>query len=401
MASAAAEDIPRLLVVDDQIENINLLISLLGPKGYHVTSALGGVDALAQIREAPPDVVLLDLVMPDIDGYEVCRQLKMHAATRHIPVVFITGLSDREANIKAIELGADDFVTKPFDPALLEVRIRSCLRVKRLQDRIIRYQRLLEGRNESLVSDLEKRMEEIERIQHVTVFSLSKLAESRDTDTGEHLNRICAYSQEVTLNLLKNSKFVDIIDEKFIHDIYLSSSLHDIGKVGIPDCILLKPDKLTFEEFEIMKTHATIGGDTLKAADKEAGQHSFLAMGRDIAYSHHEKWDGNGYPSGLRGEDIPLPARIVAVCDVYDALSSKRPYKEAFSHEKSMGIIREGRGTHFDPDVLDAFLLSEPRILEIRSQFYGSGELPALMRQVQSLAESIKLKENAAAPAAS
>lgn len=378
-----------ILIVDDLEENIVLLGHLLRTMGFKAHSARSGKEALEWIAENPPDAILLDLVMPGMDGIEVCEILKSDEKTRHIAVIIITGMTEREANVRALDVGADDFVQKPFDSVLLEARIRNAVRSKRLHDKIFEYQRQLEAHNVNLEKSVEERTRQILTTQQVTVFSLAKLAESRDTETGDHLERMRCYAREVAQELVSRPEFKNEYDDKFIEQIFFSSPLHDIGKVGIPDSILLKPGKLTKEEFEIMKTHSVIGGDTLAAADDEAGTNSFLAMGRDIAYSHHERWDGTGYPRGLKGEDIPLASRIVAIADVYDALSSKRPYKEPFSHEKSMKIIREGRGTQFDPDVLDAFECREPEIVEIREKFQASGRLAP----IQALQEQLGPKQ--------
>ncbi|MCF6287105.1 MAG: response regulator [Candidatus Hydrogenedentes bacterium] len=369
-----------ILVVDDLIENTFVLKSFLSPMGYHVEAAMEGAQALEMVAEKLPDVVLLDLMMPGMDGFEVCRRLKQDPKTRHIPVIIVTGMSDRESNLKAVEAGADDFLLKPFDRILLEARIRSAVNAKVLHDELVLYKQELEDK-------VARRTAQIALTQQITVFSLAKLAESRDNDTGEHLERMRCYARLLSEEFVGMEKFRGQLDADFVGKMYQSTPLHDIGKVGIPDRILLKPGKLTVEEFDIMKHHSMIGGDTLKAADIEAGQNSFLAMGRDIAYYHHEKWDGSGYPFGLSGEDIPLVARITALADVYDALSSRRPYKEPFSHEKSKVIILEGRGSHFDPDVVDAFLTREAQFLEIRENFQGSGDLSPIQILVNALGE--------------
>ena len=301
-----------------------------------------------------------------MNGFEVCRRLKQDAETHHIPIIIVTGMSDRDSNLKAVEAGADDFLIKPFDRILLEARIRNSVRTKILHDQLVHYKQELEDK-------VVERTEQVVLTQQITVFSLAKLAESRDNDTGDHLERIRCYARILSEDFVAMEKYRGRLKEDFVDEMYRSTPLHDIGKVGIPDRILLKPGKLTTEEFEIMKRHSTIGGDTLKAADIEAGRDSFLAMGRDIAYYHHEKWDGSGYPFGLAGEDIPVEARITALADVYDALSSRRPYKEPFSHEKSRGIILEGRGSHFDPDAVDVFVARERQFMEIRESFQGSG----------------------------
>lgn len=368
------QDRARILVVDDLEENVRLLQHFLEPKGYDVHCAYTGEQALTAVDQFPPDVVLLDLVMPGIDGFEVCQRLKADAETRHIPIIILTGLSEVQANVRALEAGADDFLIKPIDSVLLDARIRNSLRAKRLQDRVIQYQRQLEVYNETLEARIRDRTAQLERTQQVAIFSMAKLAESRDNETGEHIDRMRCYAREIAIELCIWPKYESRVAPTFTDTLFLSSPLHDIGKVGIPDGILLKPGKLSPEEFEIMKAHTVIGGDTLKAADAEAGGDSFLAMGRDIAYYHHEKWDGSGYPFNLRGEQIPLAARIVALGDVYDALTSRRPYKEAFSHDRSKAIILQGRGSHFDPDVVDAFLAREANFIEIRRNFHDRSQ---------------------------
>lgn len=376
---------PTILIVDDLRENAKILETFLSPQGYRSVCVTSGREALDFVAHQPPDVILLDLMMPGMDGFEVCRRLKQDIKTYHIPVIIITGLAEREANVRALEAGADDFLVKPFDYVLLRARISSSLRSKVLQDQVIQYQEQLEEANQNLEQKIKDRTAQVARTQQVAVFSLAKLAESRDTETGTHLERMRSYAREIAEELSSWDKFRDDLPMDFADQIFHSSPLHDIGKVGIPDAILLKPGKLSPQEFEIMKTHAQIGGDTLRAADIEAGQASFLAMGRDIAYHHHERWDGRGYPFGQKGEEIPLPARIVAVSDVYDALSSKRPYKEAFSHEKSRDIIIEGRGTAFDPDAVDAFLVREDAVLSIREHFQDTTATTLIHRLNQML----------------
>ncbi|NIA12853.1 MAG: response regulator [Nitrospiraceae bacterium] len=374
------EDVtPRIMVVDDLVENTRVLEQFLTPRGYEVICLGDGEAALEAVAAEPPDVILLDLMMPGMDGFEVCRQLKQSPDTRHIPVIIITGMREKEANVMALEAGADDFLVKPFDAVLLSARIRSSFRSKMLQDQIISYQQQLEEANQNLEHRVLERTTQVIRTQQVAVFSLARLAESRDTETGAHLERIRSYVRELALELLDTGRFDDKIDDAFVEQLYLSSPLHDIGKVGIPDRILLKPGRLTAEEFEIMKSHSAIGGDTLRAADLEAGQNSFLAMGRDIAYYHHERWDGTGYPACLSKTGIPLAARITAVADVYDALTSRRPYKEPMTHEKSKSLIVEGRGTQFDPDVMDAFLAREEAIVEIGRHLDEAGPVSPIM----------------------
>jgi putative two-component system response regulator len=371
---------PKILIVDDLSENIEVLATYLRPKGYTIIAATNGEEALAKMEGDPPDVILLDLAMPGMDGYEVCRRLKKSPMTWHIPIIVVTGLTELSASVTALEAGADDILIKPYDPVLLGARIRNSLRAKFMQDQIIRYHQQLEEYNKRLESHIQDRTNQLSVTQQVTVFSLAKLSESRDTETGTHLERIRAYTREIALELAAWGRHPEATTEGFAEQLYQSSPLHDIGKVGIPDRILLKPAKLSGTEWEIMKTHTVIGGDTLKAADLEAGRDSFLAMGRDIAYFHHERWDGQGYPTGLAGEQIPLAARIVAVSDVYDALTSRRPYKEPLSHEVSKKIIVDGRGTLFDPDIVDAFLSREERFMAIHAGHDDLGAIPAVFQ---------------------
>ncbi len=336
---------PTVLAVDDLDVNLRLLTDFLSPKGFNVVTATNGPDALQAVARAAPDAIILDLVMPGMSGIDVCRILKSNPNTHHIPIIMLTAMAERESNLAAIEAGAEDFVSKPFDPALLEARVRSAIRSKTLQDQVMDYRCQLENEKGLLEQKVAERTAQVRRTRQVTVFSLAKLAESRDPETGDHLERVRCYARDLAQYLLDTLGYRSPdLNEEYPKRIFDSSPLHDIGKVGIPDRILLKPGKLSPEEFAIMKTHTLIGGDTLRAADIEAGTNSFLTMGRDIAYSHHEKWDGSGYPLGIAGEEIPLASRIVAVADVYDALSSKRPYKEPFTHERSMKIIIEGRG---------------------------------------------------------
>ena len=380
------QNLPIILVVDDMPENLELYRRMLAPRGYTVMSANGGLEAFERIAATPPDVILLDLLMPGMDGFEVCERLKHDLSTRHIPVIMVTGVAEHDTNIRALEAGVDDFITRPIDTVLLEARIRSSVKAKAMQDQILRYQKRLENDNEVLEARVRERTAEVERTQHATVFGLARLAESRDPETGEHLERMRRYVRELAVEMASWPKYDRIIDSGFVETLYYSSPLHDIGKVGIPDAILLKPGKLSVEEFDIMKTHALIGGDTLKDAGVEAGENSFLEMGRDIAYYHHEKWDGSGYPHGLLGPDIPLCARIVALGDAYDAMTTKRPYKEPFPHEKTRQIILDAAGQHFDPEVVDAFLKREQKFIKIQKELGDRGKLTHLEQVTQQVA---------------
>lgn len=344
-------------LIDDTPENIQVLMGLRKDE-YAVMAATDGERAIAlAAREPMPDIVLLDIIMPGIDGYEVCRRLKEGGPTRNIPVIFITALTEERDETHGLELGAVDFVTKPFRPAVVKMRVRSHLELKKHRDGL---QSLVDGQ-----------VEEIKDSHCSTILALSKLAESRDDDTGKHLERTQTYCKMLALELAKSEKFAMIVDEEYAETIFWASPLHDIGKVAIPDAVLNKPGKLTDEEFDFMKTHATRGAETILSVAKRYPNNFFLNMGLDIARSHHEKWNGKGYPDGIAEHDIPLAARIMAVSDVYDALTSKRCYKEAFSHEKARGIIENDAGTHFDPDIVQAFLAIDSQIDAIRAELQG------------------------------
>jgi len=354
---------PKILIVDDELLNRDLLHSFLTSLGYTTLEAENGKKAIENIIQEKPDIILLDLNMPEMDGFEVLKIIKANPNTRMIPIVIITGLKDEQNHLKALELGADDFLIKPFNFNFLKARLRSLLSIKMLYDLNRKYQQKLKESNIEL-------MHELIKTQEVTIVALAKLAEFRDPETGEHLERMREFARVLAEELTKLNKYRKYLNDKYIENIYKSTPLHDIGKVGIPDHILLKPACLTDEEFEIMKRHSIIGGDAITSAIQHAHMDkSFLDMAKAIAYHHHERWDGNGYPSGLEGENIPLSARITTVADVYDALTTKRVYKPAFSHEKARNIIVEGAGTHFDPDLVEAFLRREDDFVMLKDKF--------------------------------
>jgi cyclic di-GMP phosphodiesterase len=360
-------DKPTVLIVDDTAENLTLMNGLL-KDAYRTKIANTGERALKVAAEAPPDLVLLDIMMPGMDGYEVCRQLKARAATRHIPVIFLTAKTEVEDEQKGFDVGAVDYITKPISPPIVLARVKTHLTLKAAAD-------FLRDKNVYLEDEVAKRTREVQVIQDVTIMAMASLAETRDNETGNHIRRTQNYVRALARRLQSNPKFAAALDDDTIEMLYKSAPLHDIGKVGIPDAILLKPGKLTPEEFEIMKTHTTLGRDAIIAAENliEAPS-TFLRLAREIAHFHQEKWDGSGYPDKLAGEAIPLSARLMAVADVYDALISRRVYKPPFSREKSVGIIREGRGSHFDPDMVDAFLAIEEEFHAIAGRFTDSEE---------------------------
>jgi len=330
-----------VLIVDDTETNIDVLVDTLGDE-YDVRVAMDGEMALEDIAEEKPDLILLDIMMPGMDGYEVCEILMADSHTRHIPIIFLTAMSEEQDEAKGLALGAVDYVTKPFSPDLVKARVKNQIQLKKYQDHL-----------EEMVQD---RTRELLLTQEVTIESMGTLAEYRDPETGGHIKRTKNYVKALATHLSTKSEFKSVLDADTIEQLYKSSPLHDIGKVGVKDSILLKPGKLTDEEFEDMKKHSVYGRDAIKANEKKLGETSFLSMARDIAYTHHEKWDGSGYPRGVKGENIPLCGRIMALADVYDALISKRVYKAPMPHEIAVKIIKEGRGTHFDPQLVDLFL---------------------------------------------
>lgn len=361
-----AEKKPTILIVDDTPDNITLLCSLLSEK-YKNKVATSGPKALKIAQSDPkPDLILLDIMMPGMDGYEVCRQLKADPATEDIPVIFLTAKSQEGDETKGFGLGAVDYITKPIVPPILEARVHTHLT---LQDA----RKFLETQNEILEVQVEQRTRQLAALQDSIIIAMASLAETRDNETGHHIRRTQHYIKELALCLRKQAKYQDVFDDKLISILYKTAPLHDIGKVGVPDRILLKPGRLTPEEFDEMKRHTEYGRDTIIAAEKSMdAPESFLLIARDIAYGHHEKWDGSGYPQGLAGHAIPLPARLMAVADVYDALITKRIYKDAMPHEEAVKIIEAGSGTHFDPDVVEAFLEVKDQFSAIASQFCES-----------------------------
>ena len=356
--AASLSEKPVLLVVDDTPDNLALMSALLKDR-YRVKVANNGERALRIAAETPPDLILLDIMMPGIDGYEVCRQLKASGATSEVPVIFLTAKAEIEDETHGLELGAVDYITKPISPPILLARVHTHLQLKGAAD-------FLRDKSAFLEQEVAKRTREVQAIQDVTIMVLASLAETRDNDTGNHIRRTQLYVRALALQLRSHPRFSASLTERTIEMLFKSAPLHDIGKVGIPDHILLKPGRLTPEEFEIMKTHTTLGRDAIVQAEQRLDMKvEFLNFAKEIAYSHQEKWDGSGYPLGLAGDAIPVSARLMALADVYDALINKRIYKEAIGHEEACSIIAEGRGAHFDPDMVDAFLAIEGEMREI------------------------------------
>jgi len=356
-----------VLVIDDTPDNLTLVSGLLGGI-YTVRLANNGERALAMAAGTPPDLILLDIMMPGMDGYEVCRRLKADSRTREIPVIFLTAKAELADEEQGFELGAVDYITKPISPPIVLARVKTHIALKTLAD-------ALRHKNEYLEHEVEQRTLEIAAIQDVTILALASLAETRDADTGNHIRRTQYYVQALAKNLQNHRRFSQFLTDRNIKTLFKSAPLHDIGKVGIPDRILLKAGRLDAFEFEIMKTHTTVGRDAIAHAERSLGTNvAFLSVAKDIALSHQEKWDGSGYPEGLVGDAIPISARLMALADVYDALISRRVYKDAMSHEQASDIILAGKGSHFDPDIVDSFVLIQEDFRAIALQFSDSDQ---------------------------
>lgn len=344
-----AEIRPTILIVDDTPENLSVLGELLQPS-YRVRAANSGRRALQIAHSDPkPDLILLDVMMPEMDGYATLAELRASPATRNIPVIFVTAMDGTADEERGLDCGAVDYITKPIRPTIVLARVRTQLDLKAARD-------ILSNQNSYLEAEVARRMHENQLIQEVSIHALARLAETRDPETGTHLLRTQEYVRTLARALKDHPRFSHYLDDHTIDALAQSAPLHDIGKVGIPDHILLKPGKLTEEEWEVMKTHAALGANAIAHAEADAKMNvGFLGIAKQIARSHHEKWDGSGYPDGLVGDEIPIAARLMALADVFDALICKRVYKPAFPLEDARKRIIEGRGNHFDPDVVDAF----------------------------------------------
>ncbi len=357
-----------ILIVDDAPENLTVLGEVLAPH-FRVRAANSGSRALRIAASEPrPDLVLLDIMMPEMDGYAVLERLRADPATRDLPVIFVTAMDAVADEEKGLQLGAVDYITKPIQPAIVLARVRAHLELKQARD-------WLKDQNAFLEGEVAKRMRENLEVQDVSIRALARLAEVRDPETGNHLLRTQGYVRTLAEHLRAHPRFAAALTPRMIGILAKSAPLHDIGKVGIPDHILLKPGKLTPEEWVVMKTHAKLGSDAIEAAERDA-EHAieFLATAKEIAHWHHEKWDGSGYPDGLAGEAIPLSARLMALADVFDALISRRVYKEPMAVEKATQIIIEGRATHFDPAVVDAYLAEQATFIDIARRYADTDE---------------------------
>jgi putative two-component system response regulator len=359
-----------VLVVDDMPLNLTLVSDVLRDL-YNVRAVTNGPKALQIARSNnPPDLILLDISMPGMDGYEVCRQLKEDAVTKAIPVIFLTAMTDVQAEEKGFALEAVDYIAKPITPATLLARVKTHITLKASAD-------FLRDKATFLEQEVLRRTDEMRAIQDITILMLASLAETRDNETGNHILRTQHYVRLLAEQLRHHPRFNHFLTSSTIDLLFKSAPLHDIGKVGIPDNILLKPGPLTVEEFEIMKRHTVLGREAIRMAELRLGKSiPFMHFAKEIAYSHQEKWDGSGYPQGLSGDAIPISARLMAVADVYDALISQRVYKPALPHVRAVEIISNGSATHFDPDVVVAFLQVQEGCKSIASRYTDLTDAP-------------------------
>jgi len=352
-----------ILIVDDEPTLLTSMSKILGTQ-YRVRIANSGQRALVVAASEPrPDLILLDVCMPAMDGYTVLKKLKEHYRTKDIPVIFVTAMESEGDEEKGLAFGAVDYITKPIKHAILLARTKTHLTLKQASD-------FLHDKNDFLEAEVSRRMEENITIQNVSIRALAHLAETRDPETGGHILRTQSYVNSLAKRLRYHSRFSKNIDERFIDLLTKSAPLHDIGKVGIPDNVLLKPGKFEDNEWKIMQTHAVIGAKAIESAEQDVKQPvEFFALAKEIAHWHHERWDGSGYPDGLKENGIPLSARIMAVADVFDALISRRIYKSPMSFSEAWDIIEVEQGRHFDPDIAEEFLKGFDEFVEIAHKY--------------------------------
>lgn len=356
----------NLLVVDDTEENLDILVEALSDE-YEVSVALHGKGALEALEASLPDLVLLDIMMPEMDGYQVLQTMKKNPAWKEIPVIFLTAMTEIQDKTRGFQAGAVDYITKPFEVLEVQERVRTQLTLKDARDYLHRENSILEER-------VRLRTEELQMTRDVTIEALASLAETRDNETGWHIKRTQRYIKVLAETVRDRGWYIKELTEEYIELLFKSAPLHDIGKVGIPDAILLKPAKLSGEEFEKMKIHTLLGAQSLERAGVDLPVSDFLDLSREIALTHHEKWDGSGYPLGLKGENIPLSGRLMALADVYDALINRRVYKPPVPHMEAVKLIEEGKGTHFDPEICNAFLDAHEEFRRIASELADTDE---------------------------
>ncbi len=361
-----------ILIVDDNDMNLSILEEILTDH-YELISAISGEQAIAQYRAHRPRLVLLDIMMPGMNGYDACRQIKALAESdgSFTNVILVSAKASPEERVKGYDAGADDYIIKPFDEEEMLAKVKVQLRLRDALEEAAEAKATVSLDNDRLKALVEEQTRELVEKRDMIVFALANLADSRDPETGEHLQRIREYCRILAEQLKSHGPYTDLIDQDYLEAIYLASPLHDIGKVGIPDAILLKPGRLTDREFEMMKEHSVIGADALEEVARHGEKGLFLQMAIEIARHHHERWDGSGYPDKLAGYDIPLSARITAVADVFDALTSARVYKKAFTVEVARSMIEQDSGTHFDPAIIEAFTARFDELAQVR---YTSNE---------------------------
>jgi len=357
---------PLILIIDDSSASIDLARSFL-EEDYTLESYMDSRVGLHRIEEDPiPQLFLLDVEMPHIDGFTLCERIRKSPRTKDVPVIFTTSLSDSRSETLGLRLGADDYISKPLNPGMTRVRIRQQLELRKAQKE-------LRNQTRELEKIVQERTMETNLVQDVTIECMATLAEKRDNDGGLHITRISDYIKILALQLVVDGEFPELDPERYpgrINMIAKSAMLHDIGKVGIPDRVLQKKEELTEEEFELLKNHTVLGRDALLAAERELGTTSYLSLARGIAYSHHERWDGSGYPDGLSGEDIPLASRLMGLADVYDNLITSKSFRQSQSHNRAVKFIRDNRGSLFDPRIVDAFIKSEEKIRLVALENY-------------------------------
>jgi putative two-component system response regulator len=343
----------KILIVDDDQLNRKLMLAMLSPLGHEIHVAHDGEEALELVHRVGPDLILLDVMMPNVDGYQVLERIKGDTRTREVPVIMLTALTDTESRIRAFDLGADDFISKPPERTEVIARVRSLLRVKTYHDEMARYRDNLEKEVARITEQLHLAYRNLKMASLDTIYRLTQASEYKDEDTGTHIQRVSKLSQAIA----RKMGLPGTVEESILY----AAPMHDVGKIGIPDEILLKPGTLDEDEWEIMKTHSQIGARILGGSGS-----NILKMGEEIALTHHERWDGGGYPHGLEKDRIPITGRIVAVADVFDALTSARPYRGPLPDEKAMALVTEGAGSQFDPNVVNAFLSLGDEIIVIR-----------------------------------
>ena len=354
-----------ILVVDDQEQNIELLEAYLLPQGYEVVKATNGKDALMLLSGNRIDLILLDVMMPEMDGFEVTRSIRRETSNRFLPIILVTALRETEDRVEGIEAGCDDFISKPVDKSELLARVRSLLKIKAYNDLLGDYRKELEFDIAKRMGELTHSSEKSKESTLETIHRLAGAAEYRDRHAAAHNRRMSRYAAFVARRMG--------LGDDTIENILFASGLHDLGMAGVPDSIVSKPDRLDPEERQAMMLHCAIGARILDGSDV-----GYLQIGASIALCHHEKWDGSGYPKGLKGIEIPIAGRIAAIADVFDALTTARPYRDALSDEMALAIVRDGKGSHFDPDVADAFFAIRDEILAAKAEWRDAPHIDIL-----------------------